>query len=122
MRIPKTMPDSPSQRNPKRIASVILWTVLFAAIVADSNDKLQTVFRLIPMQFMPYLPVFYGVFALAALLLLHSAHQDDLETLRRPDVAPLHEASTRHENKLATLEEQVAETRKRIPAQRRLHK
>lgn len=64
------------------MASAALWLILFGAIIVDSNDKLQSAFRLIPPRLAQYLPALYGTFAFAALILLHLAHADDLEALR----------------------------------------
>src|SRR5213075_366962 len=78
--------------NPKRVASVILWIILFGGIVVDSNDKLQSAFRLVPPRFSRYIPILYGIFALAALILLHFAHADELASVSEKKIDGLSRA------------------------------
>ena len=57
-------------------------------MVADGTDRLQQVIDLVPARYSPYLPMIYGTCGLLALLLLNSAHKDELEraSVARPRI------------------------------------
>lgn len=100
----------------KRIGSAILWFLTYAGIAADSTDRLQDVATWVPPAFGPYLPVVYGVVGVMALLLLRSAHQDDLDDLEAPDISSVRDAQLRHANEIAAMRGEGAELRAELMA------
>ena len=75
------------KHQPKRIGAVIVWTVAFGFVVADQTDRLQKIVAFIPPRYATYLPLVYGTLGVLALLLLNSAHEDDLKNVSRPKIA-----------------------------------
>lgn len=68
-------------RRRKRAGTLALWVGGFVVGAIDHTEKFQNVFNLIPDEWQPFLPVVWGGFFITSLLLLNSAHKDDLEEL-----------------------------------------
>jgi hypothetical protein len=88
----------------KRVGAVILWVLAFAFLAIDQTDRLQRVVGLVPDRYSRYLPLVYAALGVLALLLLHSAHQDEIEEARAPDVTSLHEANAALQARINALE------------------
>jgi hypothetical protein len=99
----------------KGIASVILALIGFVFLMDDLSGRLQKFEMIVPVGARPFLPLLYGGLFLAVLLLIRSEHKDEIEALKQPDVASLHQANTRSENEIAALRDKLAAMQRDAP-------
>jgi hypothetical protein len=92
-------------RARKRAGSVFLTLVAFLFLIADSTERLQKITSLFPAKYSGYLPLLYGTLFVVALLLLNSAHKDELDATKQPDLASILETQLRLSNEVAKVDE-----------------
>lgn len=99
------MDTAQKPRTRKRAGSVILTVVAFLFLIADSTERLQKITSLFPAKYSGYLPLLYGTLFVVALLLLNSAHKDELDATKQPDLASILETQLRLSNEIAKVDE-----------------